>query len=77
MATSDYIISQAEINAVHVAAQPDKLRGTAAQNKHVFDAYCDLIAQKHNAFVNYNAGTEDIDPAVLALAAEMGWVPDN
>ncbi len=76
MATTDYIITQEEINAVHVAAQPDKLQGTAAQNKRVFDNYCDMIARKFNAFVNYNAGTADIDVEVLALAASIGWIPD-
>lgn len=77
MASQDYIITQQEINAVHVAAQPDRLRGTAAQNKAVFDAYSDLIVSKFNAYVNYNEGIGDIDSAVLTLAAQMGWTPEN
>lgn len=76
---ANYSISQAEVNSVHVEAQPTVLAGTPTENKRVFDKYCDLIKDKFNALVEHVE--EDIDteisPVVLQLYRDLGWVPDN
>ena len=63
---------------LRVGAQPTTLRGTAAQNKQVFDNYCDLIATKHNALCEflYQDTSAEIDHSVLVLYATLGWVQD-
>lgn len=52
MAISDNKITNAEIAEVHVQAAPDTLTGSAQQNKAVFDAYSDLIKEKHNSLID-------------------------
>lgn len=52
----DYIISDADKNAVNVASQATVLRGTAEQNKQVFDNYCDLIRTHFNDLCGYIDG---------------------
>lgn len=79
MAFTDHIITPTEVNAVHVEAQPTVLRGSAQQNKQVFDKYSDLIVEKHNALCNEVAGAVDvvIDPLVLGEYLALGWIPEN
>lgn len=48
MAITDKKITSGEINKAHVQKQPDKLTGTAQENKSVFDTLPELIARKHN-----------------------------
>lgn len=78
MAFSDYTITSADINSVHVEAQPTVLKGTALQNKQVFDKYCDMISAHFNGLVTELESTVSptIDSAVLALYASLGWVQD-
>ena len=78
MAVTDYKITAADIAAVHVEAQPTILRGSATQNKQVFDAYSDMIVDHFNDLVDYvNTDTSaTIDRDVLVLAASLGWVQD-
>lgn len=75
----EYQITDAEKNAVHVEAQPTILQGSPQQNKHAFDAYPDLIVEKHNdlcAFIN-NDTSSAIDNQVLVLYESLGWIPEN
>lgn len=78
MAISDYTITQNEVQAVHVEAQPTVLKGTAQQNKQVFDKYSDLIVSKFNGLVGEleNSLSPEIDSSVLAIYASLGWVQD-
>lgn len=75
---SDYIIDNADKSAVNVASQPTVLRGSALQNKQVFDKYSDLIVTRFNLLCNYvDANTSVlIDHSVLVLYASLGWVAD-
>ena len=76
---TDYKISDAEKNAAHVEAQPTILQGSPQQNKHAFDAYPDLLMEKHNGlceFIEANVGAE-VDNEVLALFIADGWTPEN
>jgi len=61
---------------LRVGAQPDTLRGSASQNKQVFDNYCDMIANHHNDLCDFLYGdtSATIDPSVLLLYASLGWV---
>lgn len=76
---TDYKISTAEVNAVHVEAQPTILQGSAQQNKQAFDKYPDLIVSKHNDLCDFIAEdtSATIDNDVLILYAALGWTPDN
>lgn len=78
MAYSDYGISPADISAVHVEAQPTVLRGTAQENKMVFDKYCDMITTHFNDLVGALdvSVSPTIDQSVLAIYAELGWIQD-
>ena len=76
MAATDYKISSADISAVHVEAQPTILRGSATQNKQVFDAYSDMIVTHFNGlcdFVN-NDTSATVDRVVLDQYHSLGWV---
>lgn len=72
---SDCVITTADINPVHVVAQPTVLKGDATQNKQVFDAYPDMIVEHFNDLCNFL--DEEISPAiddsVLYLYASLGW----
>ena len=76
MAATDYKISTAEVQGVHVEAQPTILKGSATQNKRVFDAYSDMIVEHFNNLCDFvdsdTSATVDYD--VLALYASLGWV---
>lgn len=75
MGASDYIITDAQKNAVNVASQPTVLRGTPAQNKQVFDNYSDLIRSRFNnlcTYLNTNMSIT-IDNDVKTLYQGLGW----
>lgn len=76
MALTDYKIDAADINAVHVEAQPTILKGSATQNKQVFDAYPSMITTHFNDLIDFLASDTSgvIDPSVLLLYASLGWV---
>lgn len=76
---ADYTISQAEVNSVHVEAQPTVLAGSPTDNKRVFDRYCDLIRDKFNIFAEHveNDIDTEISPVVLQLYRDLGWDPEN
>lgn len=69
MAITDKKITSGEINKSHVQKQPDRLTGTAQENKSVFDTLPELIAKKHNealdeivsAFSSQNTKVETIN----------------
>lgn len=79
MAVTDYKITTADINAVHVEAQPNVLRGSAQANKRVFDAYSDMIVSHFNDALDEiaNDTSAEIDRDVLDLYASLGWTPEN
>lgn len=75
---TDYIITPADVSAVHVEAQPTVLRGSATQNKQVFDKYSDMITSHFNGlcyFISSDTSAE-VEMSVLLLYASMGWVQD-
>lgn len=75
---TDYKITSADISAVHVEAQPTILRGSAMQNKQVFDKYSDMIVSHLNDLCDFIASdtSATIDRDVLLLYASLGWVAD-
>lgn len=75
---TDYKITPADVSAVHVEAQPTILRGSATQNKQVFDKYSDMITSHFNDFCDFIAEdtSAEIDRDVLLLYASLGWVQD-
>lgn len=78
MAATDFKISSADVQGVHVEAQPTILKGSATQNKKVFDAYSDMIVEHFNDLCDFvdsdTSATVDYD--VLVLYASLGWVAD-
>lgn len=75
---TDYKISPADVAGVNVESQPTVLRGSATQNKQVFDKYSDLIVDHFNdlcEFINTDTSSV-IDRDVLVLYASLGWVQD-
>ena len=75
---TDYKISSADVNAVHVEAQPTVLKGTATQNKQVFDKYSDMIVTHFNNLCDFidTDTSAVVDNEVLLLYASLGWVQD-
>ena len=75
---TDYKISTADIQGAHVEAQPTVLRGSAQQNKQVFDKYSDMIAEHFNGLCDFLAEDTSavVERAVLTLYASLGWVQD-
>lgn len=76
---SDYKISQADVQSVHVEAQPNILRGSTTQNKQVFDKYSDMIVEHFNNLcdvVDDNTSAV-VDRDVLILYASLGWIADE
>lgn len=78
MAATDYKITSADVQAVHVEAQPTILRGSATQNKQVFDKYSDMIVDHFNDLCDFVDANTDavVDHDVLVLYASLGWVAD-
>ena len=78
MAATEFKISSADVQGVHVEAQPTILKGSATQNKKVFDAYSDMIVEHFNDLCDFvdsdTSATVDYD--VLVLYASLGWVAD-
>lgn len=60
---SDIPISETEVNgvAVHTAVQGDRLVGTVAENKLVFDAFPALIVTHFNDLCDYLNGDIGLD----------------
>lgn len=52
-------ITEQEIQAVYVKSAPDRLSGTADENKNVFDKYPELIREKYNGLVDDLMNVED------------------
>lgn len=79
MAITDYKITEADIAQVHVEARETVLRGSATQNKQVFDAYPDMIVKHFNDALDEIAldTSAEIDNEVLTLYASLGWTPSN
>ena len=78
MAAIDYKISTADVQGAHVEAQPTILRGSATQNKRVFDRYCDMIVEHFNdlcEFVDSDTSAE-IAYSVKVLYINLGWVAE-
>lgn len=75
---TDYKISSADVAAVHVEAQPTILKGSATQNKQVFDKYSDMITDHFNDLCDFVASdtSATIENSVLILYASIGWVQD-
>ena len=77
MAASTYKIDNADKAAVNVASQPTILRGSAAQNKAVFDNYCDMIVEHFNDLCDYvdSDTSTEIALSVKNLYLTLGWTP--
>lgn len=75
---TDYKISSADVSAVHVEAQPTILKGSATQNKQVFDKYSDMIVSHFNDLCDFidTDTSAVVDNEVLLLYASLGWVAD-
>ena len=75
---TDYKISSADVAGVNVESQPTILRGSATQNKQVFDKYSDLIVDHFNDLCDFieTDTSAAIDHDVLVLYASLGWVQD-
>lgn len=78
MAATDYKITTADVQAVHVEAQPTILRGSATQNKQVFDQYSDMIVEHFNDLCDFieTDTSATVDRDVLVLYALLGWVAE-
>ncbi len=72
-----YTISESDIAQVHVEGQETILRGSAQENKAVFDAYPAMIVGKFNAFVEHveSSYAAVIDASTIALYEDLGWTP--
>lgn len=57
MSIKDLTITDQNVQSTYVQSQPDRLTGTAQQNKAVFDAFPQLIRQRFNALLEALAGT--------------------
>ena len=67
-------IQPAEISAKGVSSAPDRLSGTAAENKAVFDRLIkDVVAEKFNGFVDLVR--DEIEAIDLPPAGEPGYTP--
>ena len=79
MAATDYKITDANVSAVHVEAQPTVLQGSATQNKQVFDSYPDMIVEHFNNLCDFiaNDTSATIHRDVLVRYAALGWTADE
>ena len=57
MSIKDLTITDQNVKSTYVQSQPDRLTGTAQQNKAVFDALPQLIIQRFNLLLEALAGT--------------------
>ena len=75
---TDYKISSADVSIVHVEAQPTILKGSATQNKQVFDKYSDMIVSHFNDLCDFidTDTSAVVDNEVLLLYASLGWIAD-
>ena len=76
MSIQEQKITEAAIAANGVQSRPDKLTGTAAQNKKVFDALVTaVVREKFNALIDELTGTNAA--AQLGIATISGFSADN
>lgn len=69
-------IQLSDISAKGVASAPDRLSGTAAENKAVFDRLVkDVVAEKFNSFVDLVR--EELESIELPPAGEPGYTPQK
>lgn len=75
---TDYKITTADVQGAHVEAQPTILRGSAQQNKQVFDKYSDMITEHFNDLCDFIATdtSATIDRNVLVLYQSLGWTAE-
>ena len=75
MAATDYKITTAQIQEVHIQAQPDILRGSAQQNKEKFDLYSDMIVGHFNDLCDFVAAdvSAEVEASVKQLYRNLGW----
>ena len=75
---TDFKIDGADKAAVNVESQPTILRGSATQNKQVFDKYSDMIVSHFNDLCDFINADQSavVDHDVLVLYASLGWVQD-
>ena len=78
MAIADCKITNSDIQGVNVKSRPTILRGSAEDNKDVFDAYSDMIVEHFNDLCDeVDADTSaEIAVSVLALYEALGWIQD-
>ena len=77
---SDCVVKDSEKENTWVQHQPDVLIGEATANKAVFDAFPELIANKHNELIDYisnNFTDANIDNETKRLFESLGWIPPN
>ena len=69
-------IQPSDISAKGVASAPDRLSGTAAENKAVFDRLVkEVVAEKFNSFVDLVR--EELESIELPPAGEPGYTPQK
>ena len=69
-------IQPSEISAKGVVSAPDRLSGTAAENKAVFDRLIkDVVAEKFNSFVDLVR--DELENIELPPAGEPGYTPQK
>lgn len=79
MAITDYKITDGEREQVRVVGQPTVLQKSPAENKAVFDAFAEMIADHFNNALDEIASdtSAEIDRQVLDLYIALGWTPEN
>ena len=70
------IANTASATELRVGAQPTILQGDPADNKQVFDNYCDMIATRHNQLCDFVAAdvSAEVALSVKTLYHNLGWV---
>lgn len=74
------IVNDGEKRNAWVQKQPDVLIGEPSANKAVFDAFPELVANKHNDLIDYISSTftdANIDNETILLFQSLGWIPPN
>lgn len=77
---SDCVVKESEKENTWVQHQPDVLIGEPSANKAVFDAFPELIANRHNDLITYitqNFTDANIDYETKLLFQSLGWIPPN
>lgn len=79
MAITDCRITNSDIQGVNVKSRPTILRGSAEENKNVFDSYSDMIVEHFNDLCDAIDAdtTAEIAVSVKDIYAALGWVDDQ